>query len=296
MFLRGFTQKININTEINLNNGETLNTFIHKISPFFKNTLQLKILFKITGDSNLIKRGDYIFRGEYDVFDIRKKLLRGGKLELRKVSLIPGERLRDIKDHINADIEEVSGKNIYKYEFLKLFNNIQGLLATDTFYVNAEDKSDEKVIELALEKFNKDYYLPYKDKKAGMLDFKKAIILASIVEKEAKTKEEKAMIAGVFINRLRKGMKLESCATVQYLFDKPKKRLWYKDLEVVSPYNTYLNAGLPPTPICFFSIDTLRSVYNFKEHQYLYFVLEGNGRHHFSKTLAEHNRVKESLK
>jgi UPF0755 protein len=80
---------------------------------------------------------------------------------------------------------------------------------------------------------------------------------------------------------------------VQYLFDKPKKRLYYKDTAISSPYNTYLNKGLPPGPICFFAENTLKAVYDFKKHDYYYFVLSENGKHHFSKTLEEHNRNKQ---
>ena len=116
-----------------------------------------------------------------------------------------------------------------------------------------------------------------------------AVTLASIIEKEGL---EKRMIAGVFINRLRKGMKLQSDPTVIYAlgdnFDGDIKR---KDLRIDSPYNTYRYKGLPPTPISIVSEESLSAALNPSANDYLYFVSMGNGFHKFSKTLSEHNKA-----
>ena len=114
------------------------------------------------------------------------------------------------------------------------------------------------------------------------------IILASIVEKEAIKKEEAPLIAGVFINRLRRGMKLEACPTVEYALGEHKEVLTYKDLEIDSPYNTYKYSGLPPTPISNPSIDIIKATINYKDTSYLYFVADGKGGHLFAKTYEEH--------
>ncbi len=127
-----------------------------------------------------------------------------------------------------------------------------------------------------------------------------ALILASIVEKETGVAEERKRVAGVFINRLRKGMKLQTDPTVIYALTMGEhedggkgplgRRLLSKDLAYDSPYNTYLYAGLPPGPIANPGKDSIEAVLQPEAHSYLYFVADGTGGHVFAKSLAEHNR------
>ena len=126
------------------------------------------------------------------------------------------------------------------------------------------------------------------------LDLRSSIILASIVQNEIKLDEERPVAAAVFLNRLDINMLLQSCSTVQFLFDEPKATLLNKDLEIESPYNTYLNKGLPPGPISNPGLAALEAVWSPADTDYLYFVAkdDGSGGHYFSKTLEEHNRYK----
>ena len=103
------------------------------------------------------------------------------------------------------------------------------------------------------------------------------------------------MIASVFYNRLREGLPLESCATIEYALPKHKERLTYADLGVDSPYNTYLHRGLPPGPICSPGKASLEAVARPKRTRYLYFVSKGDGSHYFSETASEHERMKRKL-
>jgi UPF0755 protein len=124
---------------------------------------------------------------------------------------------------------------------------------------------------------------------------KDAIILASIVEREAGTPSERPVIASVFTNRLRKGMKLQSDPTIIYSFTfgntDLERRIRRKDINNQSPYNTYHIYGLPPSPICNPGIDSIKAVLNPPKTNYLYFVASGyRKKHNFSTNLKDHNR------
>jgi UPF0755 protein len=128
-----------------------------------------------------------------------------------------------------------------------------------------------------------------------------AIILASIVQKETTQNDEKPRVAGVYLNRLKKDMKLQADPTVVYAikqqtknYDTIIKRVLYKDLEIDSPYNTYKNFGLPPGPIAMPDISSIEAVLNAEQHSYYYFVADTKrlGYHKFAKTLRQHNANK----
>lgn len=119
------------------------------------------------------------------------------------------------------------------------------------------------------------------------------VTLASIVYEETKNVEEMAKIAGVYMNRLRRGMPLQACPTAKYAVgDFTIKRVLHKHTQVKSPYNTYLHRGLTPGPICTPSIAAIDATLNYTNHKYLYFCAKEDfsGRHNFSSTLSEHNR------
>ncbi|MBL8639415.1 MAG: endolytic transglycosylase MltG [Alphaproteobacteria bacterium] len=135
--------------------------------------------------------------------------------------------------------------------------------------------------------------LPFKTKE-------EAVILASIVEKETGVAAERQRIAGVFINRLRQNIPLQSDPTIIYALTKGQpenkgqgplgRRLLSKDLEISSPYNTYKMPGLPPGPICNPGAEAIHAALHPEQHAYIYFVADGSGGHVFATTLSEHNR------
>lgn len=118
------------------------------------------------------------------------------------------------------------------------------------------------------------------------------VTLAAIVYEESKKRDEMPIIAGVYINRLRTNMKLQADPTVKYAMgDFALRRILFKHLKFESPFNTYVNKGLPPAPICIPSVAAIDAVLNYKEHDYVYFCArpEFDGRHNFARTLEEHN-------
>ena len=169
---------------------------------------------------------------------------------------------------------------------------LEGFLFPETYeiYKGADEAA---IIRRMLAQFDKEFkqewLKPLEEKGMTMYD---AVILASIVEREAVLAEERATIAGVFTNRIRENWMLQSCATVQFVLGKQRERLLFSDLEAPSPYNTYINQGLPPGPIASPGRSALLSVIEPEEHEYFFFVTrkDGSGGHHFSSTYEEHLR------
>lgn len=168
--------------------------------------------------------------------------------------------------------------------------NVQGYLLPDTYKI-PWGLTARETLAFLLEKFQRFYgaKLQQKTKKSGMSTHE-VLTLASIVEAESPLKKERPLIAGVYLNRLKKGMRLQADPTIQYALGGKPRRLLYKDLEIDSPYNTYKYKGLPPGPIGNPSKSAILAVLNPTEHNYFYFVATGNGGHYFSKTAAEHQR------
>jgi UPF0755 protein len=186
---------------------------------------------------------------------------------------------------------------VEKESFLKLVNDgekfWEGYLFPDTYEVPKEYGA-ENMVKVMLSNFNQ---IAIKNKfadKAEKIGFsmEEIIILASIIEKESKFTEERRQVSSVFHNRLKKDMKLQSCASIQYILKEPKEKLDESDLKIDSPYNTYLYKGLPPGPISNPGLDSIMAALEPVEEDYLYFVLGENGRHIFSKTYQEHLKNK----
>jgi len=170
--------------------------------------------------------------------------------------------------------------------------SLEGYLFPDTyrFVVGGDPK---QVIRVMVQRFM-EKALPVLEKGSSrnQLTVHQGLTLASIIEKEAVVDRERPVISGVFHNRLQLGMPLQSDPTVLYLFDEGKKRLYLRDLEIDSPYNTYRNKGLPPGPISNPGLRSIRAAMNPARVEYLYFVARGDGTHTFSRTFAEHVQAK----
>lgn len=177
-----------------------------------------------------------------------------------------------------------------KYTFLSnnKITTLEGFLYPETYFFK-KGTSEKQVFEKMLAEFEKKYnknIMPIVEK--NKLDFYNTIIMASIVEKEAINDEDRDTIAGVFYNRLDKKMKLQSDAVLQYGLPERKSRVLYKDLKVETPYNLYLNAGLPPTPVANPGLESLMAAASPKKTDYLYFVTGTDGKNYYSKTFEEH--------
>ena len=147
-----------------------------------------------------------------------------------------------------------------------------------------------------LERFDEVFKEEYYDRADELgMTIDEIVILASVVEREARVESDRPIISGVFHNRLDQGWKLESCATIQYILGERKPRLLYSDLEIESPYNTYMYSGLPVGPIASFGEASLKATLYPEETDYMFFVAKDDGSHVFSRTLEEHNAAKKRV-
>lgn len=171
-------------------------------------------------------------------------------------------------------------------------NRLEGYLFPETYNIR-ESATEEDVVEmmlLQLEKELKDEWLTEMKRKGMTLN--EVMTLASIIERETVSPEERKKVSGVYHNRLETGMKLQADATVQYALGEHTERVLYKDLEVDNPYNTYVYAGLPPGPIAVPGRASIEAAIFPDEHNFFYYVTkkDGTNEHYFSETYDEHKR------
>jgi len=170
--------------------------------------------------------------------------------------------------------------------------SLEGYLFPDTYHFSRGTPT-LAIIDTMVKRFRQ-VVAPLVEKTQGAgMKFEEVVTLASIVEKETGRPEERPLIASVFLNRLRLGMRLESDPTVIYGIENFGGDLKKKDLAQKTPYNTYVIYGLTPGPIANPGLESIKAVVDPAKTDYLYFVSRNDGSHHFSKTLAEHNRAVE---
>lgn len=285
--------------------GEPLEAVLHRLHErdlLDHPTLDAWIL-RILGKDRELKAGRYLLiRGLPDYYTLRT-LLRGSELGTR-VTIPEGSTLRDIARILAQRIGVDSGAFLRVARdtafVRKLFEeydlpgplppSLEGFLFPETYFL-PQGADPEIAAEILFRRFVRQVrpLLPRMDSLG--ISLKDAVTLASIVEAEAQWRREMPIIASVYWNRLKRGMKLEADPTVLYALGRHKNRVTYRDLQVDSPYNTYRVKGLPPGPICSPGLHALRAVLYPAETPYLYFVARPDGTHHFSRTYAEHTQA-----
>lgn len=254
-------------------------------------------LSRITGQDKLIKAGGYqVVQGE-SALGLLDRLARGDVTN-RQVTFIEGWNLAQIRAALAAhpDIDVTLGDMTEQPELAQKLgvdsNYLEGLVFPDT-YVFPVGSTDQEILQkaIAAQQTILDQAWAERAPDLPLKTPEEALILASIIEKETGHGEERARIAGVFVNRLRAGMPLQTDPTVIYgMGDKYQGKIRKVDLQTDTPWNTYTRKGLPPTPIAAVSRASLEAALNPEDHTYFYFVSKGNGTSAFAKNLAEHNR------
>lgn len=274
-----------------------------QITPFVKSSYYFNIAADKKGYSSRVKSGLYIIPQKSNNNDIIN-ILRG-KSQAVKVTFNNHERLENLAGRVSKQIflDSLSLINAFYDKTFILQHGFDSKNAISMYLPNTYeffwDTSvfvfRQKMLESYNSFWNKDRI--YKAKKIG-LSKQDISILASIVQKESVMKDERPRIAGVYLNRLKKQMKLQADPTVIFAlkdqndnFDRIIRRVLYKDLKIKSPYNTYKYRGLPPGPICMPDLDAIDAVLNAENHEFLFFVADpqNKGYHLFGRNLKEHN-------
>ncbi len=253
--------------------------------------------FRLSGEARLIKAGSYELEQGVTPWVLLQKLVRGEE-SLRSLTLVEGWNWRQVREALaRADQLKPDSRSLSDAQLMSQLGHPgmarEGRFFPDT-YTYARGSSDLAVLRRALRAMDRKLEAAWSQRAPGIAvkTPDEALILASIVEKETGKPADRAMIAGVFTNRLRIGMMLQTDPTVIYglgtAFDGNLRK---RHLQADTPWNTYTRAGLPPTPIAMPGKASLLAVVQPAQTPALYFVARGDGSSHFSATLGEHNRA-----
>jgi len=254
-----------------------------KNNNIIKSKLAFKLWIKVNFSETKIKFGEYEFEKEISVNKIVRKL-KNGDFFFRKITIVEGTTKFDLLKKI---------KEIYPDQEINI-NELSDFFIADTYHYNITENANkliENISKSSSEISNK--FWSQRDSDLPLSNIEDVFILSSIIEKETSLDYEKSKVAGVFYNRLKKGMRLQSDPTVIFSITEGKtkfnRKLLRKDLKYKSSYNTYLNKGLPPSPICFPGIKSMEATVNPDKNEYFYFVADPkiNG-HIFSKHYHQH--------
>ena len=309
-FISLFTQKIYVDeTLLEIKPHSSAKSIANTLKKYgiIKNPKIFYYYVRLTEHDKKLKSGEYLFKGEMNLLEVIH-VIEKGKVHLRRITFPEGFTYKKICRKLSKN-----GFGDYK-TFMSLCEDslfvkqlttfskpvIEGFLYPDTYFF-PKGASEEFIIK----KMVKTFYDKTKDidfRPDFPINFYETLTLASIVEKEAKVASEKPLIAGVYLKRLKDRYKLQADPTVAYVLEKKgrtRKKIYYKDLEIDSPYNTYKCMGLPPTPISNPSEETIEAVLNYHDTDYLFFFANA-GKHIFSKNYKTHilkqNQIKYTRK
>ena len=301
---------INANNNKNLATGENI---IITVEPGMTNAdiatlLQNKkminspVFFRLQSKFARMERS--LQAGEYEIVSGMSNweiidLFSKGQVRHKTLTIPEGYTIEQIAKKIeesglgSAEEFKKAAKDYAPYSYMETSNNnvifkAEGFAYPSTYYLSP-GSAEKEILAIMVKEFDtqltEDIRQKAKDKNMSIRDL---VNLASLVEKEAVFPEERPVIAGVFLKRLQIQMPLQSDTTIQYILGVQKKEISIADTKIDSPYNTYLYAELPPGPIASPSISTINAVLEPKQTNYLYFVADLEGHHHFTETYQEH--------
>ena len=258
---------------------------------------RFRLLARLLGKAARIKAGHYTLGRALTPLALLDKLTQG-EVSAREIVFIEGWTFQQMRDALDAhpsvrhDTTSLSAAAILDQLGIKM-DQPEGLFFPAKYYIDS-GKSDLSILRRAYETMQQHLDKEWAVRAPGLpYDSPyQALIMASIIEKETAVASERPLIAAIFINRLRTGMRLQTDPSVIYgLGMAYDGNLRKRDLQTDTPYNTYTRTGLPPTPIAMPGLDSVHAALHPAYSDALYFVAKGDGSHQFSDTLEEHNRA-----
>lgn len=274
------------------------------------NPNMFRLATRASGADGRLKPGDYRFDAGSSYGAVISQLKAGPPISTVSVTIPEGLELKEIakrleeKAGISADefmaladggAPQFSGAHPYLEDAYQ--GSLEGYLFPKT-YQFVEGTTAEKAIEVMLGQFDKEIAkVDLTDAERRGLSLEDVVTIASIIEKEARLDAERPLVSSVIRNRMDRGAPLEICATIEYILPRKKFRLTYRDLRIESPYNSYLNRGLPPGPISNPGIASLQAAAAPAQTGYFYYVLTGkDGSHTFTESRADFLNAKQKSK
>ena len=282
---------------VSFEKGRSLSSFFVKLENenIIDDGRWVMVVAKLSGKARRAKAGDYKLDNSMSSLDVLSALLKGKTVQY-KITLVEGQNIKETLARIAAHdkLKQDLPNDLKKLmPYLGLEGHPEGRFFPDTYLFASNTRASEILVRaqvrlesvLAQEWQKREEDLPYKTPY-------EALVMASIVEKETSAVEEREQIAGVFVRRLQKNMRLETDPTVIYgLGDRYKGNIRRKHLREKTAYNTYRMKGLPPSPISLVGREAIYAALHPADEETLYFVAKGDGRHYFSSTLKEHNKA-----
>jgi UPF0755 protein len=258
------------------------------------NTLTFRILARLRDEDAAVRAGEYRFGPHVTQSEVLHALVTGGAQVAAWVTIPEGFTAEQIAARLQSDGfgSSVALRADFLQETLLVdgtrTKSLEGFLFPST-YLMPLGAAPEQIAALLTAQFLKELPRDAESRARSLrVSVTQAVTVASLVEREAKSQADRPKIAGVIYNRLRLGMPLQVDATIEYALPQHKSALSFADLRIDSPYNSYVHAGLPPTPIANPGLASLEAALYPAKSENLYYVYCGNGRHVFAKTLAEH--------
>jgi UPF0755 protein len=277
--------------------GQTFQEIVDSLDAhgFIRSPFLFLLVGRLSGGTTALQVGKYEFETGASNNEIYRALRSGKGNLLIQVTLPEGSQTRALAKLFSRQIGADSARFMelaYDEDFARSLGvdspTLEGYLLPQTYGFYWQ-QTEEEVIRTQVRQFQQFFVdsLRNRTRELGM-SVRQALTLASIVEGEALLDQERPIIAGVYYNRLRKGMRLEADPTIQFVLPDGPRRLLYADLKIESPYNTYRREGLPPGPVNNPGAASIIAALYPVSHGYLYFVANGHGGHWFAKSYAEH--------
>lgn len=256
--------------------------------------LGLRLLAKVRGLDGRVEAGEYELPAHESPAEVLDRLVEGRGQIARWVTIPEGYTAREIARTMEA--RGLGPAGAYEAWFLgrsidldgTRTRNLEGFLFPDTYLIPMP-ATPEVTARIMVDEFRRELPPDAQARARALgLTVPQVIVVASLVEREAKADDERALMAGVYYNRLRRRMPLQVDASIEYALPSHAAELTRADLAIDSPFNTYLHAGLPPTPIANPGRPSIEAAFHPQSSEYLYYVYKGDGHHAFARTYAEH--------